>query len=332
MFQANRTHAIDQYDSASSFKEAALRGFEEHAGVKKLRRAAAAWFQMLRRPLTLVAPLLTAIVLGATVQQASASMIVAEPVNLRPDNARDLCLEFSPTAKLANCRGSDQQRILLTKRNDNKNIMKLGEQCIEGIVEGEHLFLAPCRQLDTQVWTYSSSGQIRNGNGLCVDVYRGQITPGTPVISYRCTGHVNQRWSRNQPMPRGGNRNVVDAAVIPQIATTKCLDMTSDNRLVLWNCHGGKNQKFTFRIGESGTISVDGRCLAAPNQGNGPVRGERCNGAAANQRWAAREDGAFRNAATGGCLDVKEGRIADGTEILSFTCQNSSNQRFGVKH
>lgn len=268
--------------------------------------------------------------LVALAMPAQASGTRAEVVNLRPESARSMCLEFKPRARIAPCDGSTGQKITLSRR-DTRNaepIMRVGADCIEAGREGQALFLARCQHVASQSWSYTSTGQIKNGNGLCVDVQGGATAANTPVIAYRCTGKINQRWARFDPAEAvAANAGVKAATLRPDIAPAKCLDLASDGRLIVWSCHGGKNQTFTFAKEGSARISVNGKCLAAPARGNGPVRGVACDVKAAEQLWTVGSDGIIRNR-NGGCLDVKEGRSADGTEVLRWDCNNGRNQRF----
>lgn len=264
---------------------------------------------------------------------ASASMTVAETVNLRPEIAKSMCLEFAPRARIAECDGSNRQKIILSRRDTAaaEPIMRVGGQCIEAGAEGQPLFLATCRHVQTQTWSYTKSGQIKNGNGLCVDVERAAKAAGTPVVAYRCTGQNNQRWARYDPAEAAAaNADVRQATLRPKRATAKCLDLTSDNRLIVWSCHGGKNQTFTVADNVSARIIVNGRCLEAPKTGNGPIRGAACDTKKPEQFWTVERSGQIKGR-TGGCMDVKEGRTTNGTEILRWDCTNGANQKFEIR-
>lgn len=275
-----------------------------------------------------------AVCLVAALSPASASMTVAETVNLRPEIARSMCLEFKPKARIAECNGSNGQKIVMSRRDTPaaERIMRVGNQCIEAGREGEALFLASCRHVQNQTWSYSSTGQIKNGNGLCVDVWNGEKSANTPVIAYRCTGQINQRWARFDPAEAvAANADVTKATLRPDIAPAKCLDLTRDGRLIIWTCHSGKNQIFAFANAGSARIQVDGKCLQAPPaKRNGPVRGVACDVKSPEQLWTVERNGTIRNR-TGGCLDVTESRAQDGTEIIRWDCTNGRNQKFKAR-
>ncbi len=271
--------------------------------------------------------------LMAAAGPARASMTVAETVNLRPDIAKSMCLVFKPQAQLAACDGSNGQKITMSRRDTRaaEPIMRVGDRCIEAGREGQALFLARCRNVKAQTWSYTNNGQIKTGDGLCVDVFRGETRAGTPVIAYRCTGQVNQRWARYDPAQAvAANAEVKQATLRPAVAPAKCLDMTSDGRLVVWSCHGGKNQKFTIALNASARIMVDGKCLAAPARGNGPVRGVACDTKKPEQFWTLGRDGTLKNR-TGGCMDVRQSRTANGTELLRWDCTDARNQKFQMR-
>lgn len=256
-----------------------------------------------------------------------------EHTNLRPDSARGLCLDFSSSngAKLKACNGSNAQKIFLTRRGSGEQIMKIGNNCIEGVREGEALFITPCRPVTTQFWTYSNTGQIKNGNGLCVDVWRGEKTANTPVIAYRCTEHVNQRWARFSPQDaHGAADTAVNAMLYPLNAQGKCLDLSPEGRLILWSCHGGTNQKFSFQFERTGQVKVNGRCLTAhPEKDVEQIRGVTCRNDT-RQRWSVSANGQFKNGA-GNCMDVRGSSALDGTPIITYPCKNQLNQKFKVR-
>ncbi|MFF1630667.1 ricin-type beta-trefoil lectin domain protein, partial [Streptomyces sp. NPDC058272] len=73
----------------------------------------------------------------------------------------------------------------------------------------------------------------------------------------------------------------------------KCLDAynsgtANGTKVVLWDCNGGTNQKWTFNSGGTLTNNVSGLCLDAIN--NGTANGTlidlwTCNGGT-NQQWS----------------------------------------------
>jgi hypothetical protein len=268
-----------------------------------------------------------AIALASCLSAAAASGYPAETKNLRPDSARDLCLDLARDAKLQPCNGASSQRIILTQRNDGKRVMRVGKDCVEGNREGEALFLTTCRSVDTQTWTYNSNGQIKNGNGLCVDVFMNEKRAGTPVITYRCNGTVNQRWARYAPEKSEAEKNRASNVTLhPGHASGKCLDATPDGRLVLWTCHGGENQKFSFTFGITSIIRTRSGCLTVTPDNTVAV--SRCT-QSSKQAWIVERNGTITNG--GNCLDVRMADKNDGTPLLRFKCTGAANQRFAAR-
>lgn len=268
----------------------------------------------------------SAFVLLSSSGAANATLYPAETKNLRPDSAQDLCMDLSGDARLAKCNGSNAQKITLERRETGERRMRVGSQCVEGNREGEALFLAPCRSVVTQTWTYNNTGQIRNGNGLCVDVYQNRKTAGTPVITYRCNGTINQRWARyDVPRPEAPPSSASTMSFRPAHARDKCLDVTPEGRLVLWTCHGGQNQKFTFTYGRKSTIRSGAGCLTVVSP-DAPVLLKSC-GSGQHQSWTVEKSGRIVHA-SGACLDISMADRRDGTRVLSYRCTGQSNQRF----
>ncbi|MBB6013965.1 hypothetical protein HNR59_003359 [Aquamicrobium lusatiense] len=271
---------------------------------------------------------LTAFALLSWLGTAQATLYPAETKNLRPDSARSLCMDLSGDAKLAKCNGSNAQKITLERRENGERRMRVGSQCLEGNREGEALFLAPCRNVVTQTWTYNNTGRIKNGNGLCVDVEQNRKTAGTPVITYRCNGTINQRWARyDLPKPETPAGAGGSAILRPAHARDKCLDATAQGELILWTCHHGRNQQFVFRDNQKTMIRVNAGCLTAIRQ-DGPVYIKSCAGGA-RQMWTVEKSGRIVNA-SGACLDVRMAANANGTPVLSYKCTGQPNQRFLV--
>ena len=56
----------------------------------------------------------------------------------------------------------------------------------------------PCGATNpNQQWTLNPDGSVRStASGLCLDVFGGATTSGTPLDQWPCTGNSNQRWIR----------------------------------------------------------------------------------------------------------------------------------------
>jgi hypothetical protein len=124
-----------------------------------------------------------------------------------------------------------------------------------------------------------------------------------------------------------------------------CLDVPdfdrspkNDDRLQVFQCHGGSNQQFSLL--SDGTIRTPqwgNLCLDVPDFGRPPKNGDRlqvfeCNGGS-NQQFSWLSDGTIRTPQWGNlCLDVPDfGRPPkNGDFIQVFQCNGGSNQRWSV--
>jgi hypothetical protein len=60
---------------------------------------------------------------------------------------------------------------------------------------GTPLVLADCTGATNQKWSYvNSTGELKNSNGLCVDVGYSSVTNGTKLTIFTCHGGANQKW------------------------------------------------------------------------------------------------------------------------------------------
>lgn len=107
----------------------------------------------------------------------------------------------------------------------------------------------------------------------------------------------------------------------------QCLDMRNGTEAILYGCHGGSNQNFTFRSGSYGQLMVGGRCLASSGQAGSGLVATTCSGGR-NQMWTVTSSGALRNE-EGWCADVERGG-AQGARVIAWTCSGSANQRWGL--
>jgi glucose/arabinose dehydrogenase len=143
------------------------------------------------------------------------------------------------------------------------------------------------------------------GSGRCLDVPRGDSTPGTAVQIYDCHGGANQAW------------NFTAAGELRSLDDTRCLDAkgggtTAGTVLTSYTCHGGTNQK--FRLNADGTVTgtASGLCLDVAGQGtaNGTaVKLWTCNGQS-NQRW------------THGTADTQPPTVPAGARTSDLTCNS----------
>jgi Ricin-type beta-trefoil lectin domain len=115
---------------------------------------------------------------------------------------------------------------------------------------------------------------------------------------------------------------------------SKCVDdngnkSTLRNKIAIWSCNGSdKAQLWTFSGGE---LKHNGMCANdKASGGNGShVILYTCNGAA-NEIWTHLANGEFKLKARGGtvCLDDPAYSTKNGTQLIVWSCKDSSNQRW----
>lgn len=106
-----------------------------------------------------------------------------------------------------------------------------------------------------------------------------------------------------------------------------CLDVRStDNAVLLWNCHGGWNQAFRFVDGSYGMISLGNQQCLTSGLVNGKLTVQTCTNAT-NQRWGFQSDGSLRNE-LGFCADISGGARTAGAEIYGWSCHGGTNQKW----
>ena len=112
-------------------------------------------------------------------------------------------------------------------------------QCLQasGTARGARLVVSPCTGGTNQRWVLRSDRSIRNpASGRCVDVPRGDTTPGEVQLQlWDCNGMAMQRFtptSANELRGIGG----------------LCMDRSrrTPGRVQMWTCHGGDNQAWFF--------------------------------------------------------------------------------------
>jgi hypothetical protein len=96
-----------------------------------------------------------------------------------------------------------------------------------------------------------TAAQVMNtSTGQCVEVQGGNVTNGTPVDAYQCTGSLNQVWT-------------IDAGRVMGIGGS-CLDVMGSSSIdsasvVIVGCNGKPTQNWVFAKGQ--IIGVGGKCL-----------------------------------------------------------------------
>jgi len=203
-------------------------------------------------------------------------------------------------------------------------------------------------------------GQIKVHTNLCLDVTGGADKDGTQVQIYQCfDNNTNQKWQFN-----------ADGS-IQWAGHNKCLDVTNGNYnsgtpLQIWTCSkGNKNQKwgaspvapvpaapkgkpiqFQNGLDPNAVFSSDGPCMQVEqpidgtNATNGaPVEINFCHTTAAYRSWTVVNGGSNTGTGPTGpiqildgfCLDVIDGKDADGTHLQMWKCApGNKNQQWTV--
>ncbi|GAA4424868.1 ricin-type beta-trefoil lectin domain protein [Actinokineospora soli] len=112
--------------------------------------------------------------------------------------------------------------------------------------------------------------------------------------------------------------------------SNRCLDNSggstaNGNPVVVWECHGGANQRWTP---SGGALTTGGKCLDATGGSTSP--GTRvitwdCHGGA-NQEWAVNTDGTIRGAQSGLCLTATGSANGSPTEL--HPCDGRTGQKW----
>ncbi len=124
-------------------------------------------------------------------------------------------------------------------------------------------------------------------------------------------------------------------ATLVSAASQRCLDVAQGSQqpgtpAIIFDCHGGANQKWDFTAaGElrafDGTRCLDVRGASTALQAI--VQSYTCNGGA-NQKWTLKPDRTMVNAQSGLCLTVKGGATANSTGIDMWRCEGSAHQQW----
>jgi hypothetical protein len=113
----------------------------------------------------------------------------------------------------------------------------------------------------------------------------------------------------------------------------KCIDVsggypTNGTPIVLWDCHGGNNQKWT--VAPDRLLRALGKCLDVTDNrtDNGTmVQLWDCNGGG-NQQWVPQTNGSLLNPQSGRCLDAPGGSRGSGTRLQLWDCHGGPNQQW----
>ncbi|MEV4756773.1 ricin-type beta-trefoil lectin domain protein [Micromonospora sp. NPDC049559] len=117
----------------------------------------------------------------------------------------------------------------------------------------------------------------------------------------------------------------------------RCLDVsgaatTAGTPAIIWDCHGGANQRWTRTA--AGELRVYGdRCLDVASSGTADgttIQIWTCNGTGA-QRFAFRADGSIVVPASGKCVEAAGGATGNGTRVQLYGCTGAGAQRWSAR-
>ena len=120
-------------------------------------------------------------------------------------------------------------------------------------------------------------------------------------------------------------------------ASQRCLDVSQGNQApgtpaIIFDCHGGANQKWEFTAANELRTFDGTRCLdvkGASTQPQAIVQSYTCNGGT-NQKWTLRADKTIVNPQSGLCLTVKGAGTANSTGIDLWRCEGTAHQQWTV--
>ena len=104
-------------------------------------------------------------------------------------------------------------------------------------VDGAKLQIWDCNTSAAQAWTFEGDGTVR-AMGKCMDPAWAGTANGTEVNLVACNGNTAQRFTLN------------GAGDLVNLNANRCVDVSGWNvnnggKLLLWDCHGGANQKWS---------------------------------------------------------------------------------------
>lgn len=168
-----------------------------------------------------------------------------EVVNLRSEFRRGECLTMATTGRMADCTTANSQKITLVRAELNAWKLRVGNLCVLPAPASDAVKLGSCSHPASK-WSFNSHGQIKSDRGNCLHIWARDAS-NPKVTTNRCTGQKIQKWARYQPLsPEGTSGSMNRAMISPKSAPGKCLDLANRRALVIWDCHGGNNQRLSF--------------------------------------------------------------------------------------
>ena len=113
-------------------------------------------------------------------------------VEVRSDVAAGSCMDANAAKGnviLWSCHGGANQKF---DYSDDGTLRQYG-RCLGA--RGASLVLKRCDASPDTQWTFAG-GEIRNGDGQCIDIAGGERANGTPLVAWSCHGVAQQRWTR----------------------------------------------------------------------------------------------------------------------------------------
>ncbi|MGA5301949.1 family 16 glycosylhydrolase [Nucisporomicrobium flavum] len=103
--------------------------------------------------------------------------------------------------------------------------------------DGSRLQMYDCNNSNAQKWSFAGDGTLQ-AMGKCMDPAGGALSSGTPIQLVTCNGNPVQRFTLS------------GAGDLVNVSANKCVDIKDWNSangaaLILWDCTGGSNQKWT---------------------------------------------------------------------------------------
>lgn len=197
--------------------------------------------------------------------------------------------------------------------------------------KGAATVVGGCNGSASQSFTFTSSGELRTTDGLCVDASGGGGRDLDPIIIWSCHGGINQKWS----FTSAGELKGING---------KCIDIKSANTgngtpLILYACHGGNNQKWASKDygTDTSTPAVEKVMFASKKdlnmcmtvEGSASASGtdivlSRC-AMLQTQLFERRSNGEIRTSG-GLCVDATSGSGSNGDIIQIYKCNGTDAQ------
>lgn len=144
-------------------------------------------------------------------------------------------------------------------------------------------------------------------------------TTSGSIITPPPTNNTPPPPTNNLPFPK-------DQAIKSLLRPNYCLDATSDDKVIMWRCHGGDNQKWTLNDKQELKVkSKPDKCLDKISNSDDIIM-YNCKDQA-NQKWSY--DSNSKQFKQGDkCLDISYAFLSDGSKVQVYGCGSQTNQKF----